>query len=260
MTYCLAIRVNAGLVLCSDSRTNAGVDNMNAYSKMHRFAWMGQRYFTLLSSGNLATTQAVIKKLHGDVKQGAVPNLQSVTCMQEAVDYVGMTNTLVQRQQSERDTAHTNFEASFILGGQIFGQKPEIFMIYPQGNYIHESHEHPFLQIGESKYGKPILDRVITPTIDLERAARCALVSMNSTMRSNATVGPPVELLIHRRNTFDEGIFLHLGDDDSFFQALSQRWNEGLVLALENLPRFSWEDAGENTHTGGQIYPFPPNP
>ena len=260
MTYCLAIRVEAGLIFCSDSRTNAGVDNMSAYSKMHRFSWVNQRHFTLLSSGNLATTQAVVKKLHLDVKQGVAPNLQNVASMQEAVDYIGMTNTLIQRQQSERDLANTNFEASFIFGGQISGHKPEIFMVYPQGNYIHESREHPFLQIGETKYGKPILDRVITPALDLERAARCALVSMNSTMRSNATVGPPLELLIHRRNTFDEGLFLHLNDDDPFLQAVSSRWNEGLVLALENLPKFSWEDLSEGARAGGQIHPFPPFP
>lgn len=258
MTYCLAIQVEAGLVFCSDSRTNAGIDNMSAYSKMHRFVWTGQRHFTLLSAGNLATTQAVVKKLHTDVEHGFLPNLRSVTTIQEAADYVGMTNTTIQRQQNDRDITSTNFEATFIFGGQIGTNKPEIFMIYPQGNFIHESREHPFLQIGEIKYGKPILDRVITPMLDLERAARCALVSMNSTMRSNATVGAPIELLLYRRNILDEGMFLNLTDDDPFLHAVGQRWNEGLVLALENLPRFTWEDMPEKAYTGGQVYTFPP--
>jgi len=191
MTYCLAINVNDGLVLCSDSRTNAGADNVSVYSKMHSFSWPGVRFFALLSAGNLATTQAVLKKLNGDIPGGLAPNLSTVATMQEAADYVGMISAQVQKLHASRDTAATNFEASFILAGQIVGQAPEIFMIYPQGNYIHESQEHPFLQIGEFKYGKPILDRVIKREVGLERAARCALVSMNSTICSNVTVGPP---------------------------------------------------------------------
>ncbi len=257
MTYCLAMRLKEGLVFCSDSRTNAGIDNVSAYSKMHRFSLEGSRHFTLLSAGNLATTQAVVKKLRTDMAQSG-PSLRTVSTMQEAVDYVGVVNALVQRQQAERDAAHTNFEATFIFGGQIAGQKPEIFMVYPQGNYIHESREHPFLQIGEIKYGKPILDRVVSPDLDLERAARCALVSMNSTMRSNATVGPPIDLLIYRRNVFDEGRFLHLGEDDAFLQAIGQCWSEGLIQALETLPKFSWETAAD-TQAVSHVYPFPPN-
>lgn len=258
MTYCLGIHVDAGLVFCSDSRTNAGMDNVSTYSKMHRFAWAGQRHFTVLSAGNLATTQAVMKAVRADITYGRLPNLRSVASVQEAADYIGMTNTAVQRQQGERDTPGNQFEATFILGGQIAGHAPGIFMIYPQGNYIHESQDHPFLQIGEVKYGKPILDRVITPTLDLERAARCGLVSMNSTMRSNATVGPPVELLLYRRNSLNDGVLLSLNEDDPFLRSVSQRWNEGLVQALENLPRFSWEGPADAHHPGGQIYPFPP--
>ncbi len=258
MTYCLAMRLEAGLIFCSDSRTNAGIDNMSAYSKMHRFSLKGARHFTLLSAGNLATTQAVVKKLRTDMRQSG-PSLHTASTMQEAVDYVGVTNALVQRQQAERDAAQTNFEATFIFGGQIAGQKPEIFMVYPQGNYIHESREHPFLQIGEIKYGKPILDRVVSPDLDLGRAARCALVSMNSTMRSNATVGPPIDLLLYRRNIFDEGRFLHLGDDDTFLQEIGQRWSEGLIQALETLPKFSWETA-DDVQAASHIYPFQSNP
>lgn len=241
MTYCLAINVNDGLVLCSDSRTNAGTDNVSVYSKMHTFAWPGVRFFALLSAGNLATTQAVVKKLSGDITAGLVPNLTTAATMQEAADYVGMISAQLQRLHAERDTAKTNFEATFILAGQIAGQPPETFMIYPQGNYIHESPEHPFLQIGEFKYGKPILDRVIKRDVFLERAARCALVSMNSTIRSNVTVGPPVELLIYRRDTLDVGTRLFFGEDDAYARQLSEKWNEGLLMALENLPRFGWE-------------------
>ncbi|CAL1240795.1 hypothetical protein [Candidatus Methylocalor cossyra] len=241
MTYCLSINAERGLVFCSDSRTNAGMDNIGSYSKMHTFVWPGDRVFVLLSAGNLATTQAVIKKLHRDVEQAMLPNLLSVTSMGEAADYVGMVSTQIQRQQASRDTANTNFEATFIFGGQLGPTPPETFMIYPQGNYIHESSEHPFLQIGETKYGKPILDRIVKRNIDLERAARVALVSMNSTIRSNVTVGPPVELLIYQRDSLIEGRRLYLTDDDPFARELSECWNKGLVMALENLPRFPWE-------------------
>ncbi len=250
MTYCLAINVNEGLVLCTDSRTNAGTDNVSVYSKMHNFVWPGERFFSLLSAGNLATTQAVVKKLNSDIAAALTPNLLSVNNMQEAADYLGMISTQVQKLHSTRDTGTTNFEATFIFAGQIAGQAPEVFMVYPQGNYIHESNEHPFLQIGEIKYGKPILDRVIKRDVFLERAARCALVSMNSTIRSNVTVGPPVELLIYERDSLTAGRRIYFNEDDPFARQLSEKWNEGLLMALQNLPRFDWEDA--NKDVGGQ--------
>ncbi|MEW6678925.1 MAG: peptidase [Pseudomonadota bacterium] len=259
MTYCLAINVDQGLVFCSDSRTNAGTDNVSTYSKMHTFSWPGDRFFVLLSAGNLATTQAVVKKLHTDIPNGLVPNLQAVKTMQEAADYVGIVSTLVQKQQQERDTSNTNFEATFILGGQIAGNPLEMFLIYPQGNYIHESREHPYLQIGEIKYGKPILDRVIKKDVFLERAARCGLVSMNSTCRSNVTVGPPIELLIYEKDTLNAGRHMVLTEDDPFSRQLSERWNEGLLMALQNLPRFDWESDGASHGEEGRVYNFPGN-
>ncbi len=259
MTYCLAINVDDGLIFCSDSRTNAGVDNVSVYSKMHAFCWPGERFFVLLSAGNLATTQAVVKKLSGDIPNGLVPNLLSVNTIEEAADYVGIISTQVQRTHASRDTATTNFEATFIFGGQIAGQPPEIFMVYPQGNYIHESTDHPFLQIGEIKYGKPILDRVIHRDTDLNRAARCALVSMNSTIRSNVTVGPPVELLIYQRDSLAEGRRCQYTEDHPFARDMSEKWNEGLMLALQNLPRFPWEQPGGDAESSGCVM-VPPSP
>lgn len=259
MTYCLAINVNEGLVFCSDSRTNAGTDNVSVYSKMHTFSWPGNRFFVLLSAGNLATTQAVVKKLNSDIPHGLVPNLSTVATMQEAADYVGLVSTEVQKVHSSRDTANTNFEATFIFGGQIGAAVPEIFMIYPQGNYIHESNEHPFLQIGEMKYGKPILDRVIKRDVFIERAARCALVSMNSTVRSNVTVGPPIELLVYRKDSLDGGRRCVYNEDDPFARSISEKWNEGLLLSLQNLPRFPWEEEAKSEEDG-RVYPFPGHP
>ena len=257
MTYCLAINLKQGLVFCSDSRTNAGMDNVSTYSKMHTFIWPGDRVFVLLSAGNLATTQAVVKRMNRDVEQEVEPNLRNMASLHEAADYVGVISTDLQRLHASRDNASTNFEASFIFGGQVGNAAPEIFMIYPQGNYIHESDEHPYLQIGETKYGKPILDRVMKRDVSLERAARCALVSMNSTIRSNVTVGPPVELFIYERDSLAEGRRLYLTEDDPFAREMSERWNEGLVLAFQNLPRFPWEEE-HAAQRQSQIFPFIP--
>jgi len=242
MTYCLSINTKQGLVLCTDSRTNAGFDNVSTYNKMHTFSWVNNRFFTLMSSGNLATTQLVLKKIRSDLDSGTMPNLLSVNTMQEATDYVASISTNVQKLHVVRDTGSTNFEATFIIAGQIGLQAPETSLIYPQGNYICESDEHPYLQIGEIKYGKPILDRIVNRDTDLDRAARCALVSMNSTIRSNLTVGPPIDLVIYEKDSLNGGRKLHLTESDPFAKQLSEAWNAGLVKALQNLPRFEWED------------------
>jgi putative proteasome-type protease len=242
MTYCVAIKTDSGLVFASDSLTNAGIDHVSTYSKLHTFVQPGDRMFVLLAAGNLATTQSVVKRLRDDCKLGNQPCLSSVNSMSEAVDYVGTVSTEVQRNQAARDTANTSFEATFIFGGQLAGQLPEIYLIYPQGNHIHESAAHPFLQIGETKYGKPILDRVIRTDTPLEQAARCALVSINSTIRSNLTVGPPVELLIYSANSLDGGRRLLLTEDHPYYRALGEAWNEGLRQALNGLPPFEWEN------------------
>ncbi len=241
MTYCIAINTEQGLVFCSDSRTNAGFDNISTYTKMHSFTWPGERSFVLLSAGNLATTQSVVKRLWSDIENALPINLYSVPNMLAASDYIASVSAAVQKQHTERDTAATNFEATFIFGGQIGMDNPETLLIYPQGNYIHESDAHPFLQIGEIKYGKPILDRIIKRDTPLESAARCALVSMNSTTRSNLTVGPPIDLLIYRKNALDFGQRMTLTENDPFAKQLAEAWNQGLVHALEELPHFPWE-------------------
>lgn len=242
MTYCVAINIDAGFVLCSDSRTNAGFDNVSTYRKTHTFAWPGNRVFALLSAGNLATTQLVIKRLQADVDNAAAPNLLTVGSMQQAADYVAGINKNVQNLHVVKDGGDSGYEATFILAGQIGKARHETLLIYPQGNYIHESDEHPFLQIGETKYGKPILDRVIKRNTMLERAGRCALVSMNSAVRSNLTVGPPIDLLIYEKNSLNFTHQLYLSEDDPFARRISEAWNDGLILALQNLPRFPWEN------------------
>ncbi len=242
MTYCLAINTNEGLVLCSDSRTNAGFDNVSTYNKMHTFSWLNNRYITLMSAGNLATTQQVLKRIRSDLEKGATPNLLSVNNMYEATDYVASISTKVQNLHVVRDAGSTSFEATFIIAGQIGHAKPETALIYPQGNFIHESDEHPYLQIGETKYGKPILDRIVSRETPINRAARCALVSMNSTIRSNLTVGPPIDLVIYQKDSLTDGRKIHLAEDNPFAKELSETWNNGLVNALMNLPKFDWEE------------------
>jgi putative proteasome-type protease len=258
MTYCVAIKTDSGLVFASDSLTNAGIDHVSTYSKMHTFVQPGGRTFVLLAAGNLATTQSVVKHLRDDCNNAVSPCLSSVNSMSEAVDYVGGISAEVQRVQTARDTANTNFEATFIFGGQIADQPPEIYMVYAQGNHIHESSVHPFLQIGETKYGKPILDRVIRPDTPLEQAARCALVSINSTIRSNLTVGPPVDLLIYNTNALDGGRRMLLAEDHPYYRALGDAWNEGLRQALNSLPPFEWENQPQPlqvvaSNKGGQM-------
>jgi putative proteasome-type protease len=180
--------------------------------------------------------------LWNDIEGAAELNLRNAANMLSASDYIASISAGVQKQHNERDVANTNFEATFIFGGQIGMDRPETLLIYPQGNYIHESEEHPFLQIGEVKYGKPILDRVLKRSTPLADAARCALVSMNSTVRSNLTVGPPIDLLIYERNRLDFGQRMTLTENDPFAKDLSEAWNQGLLHALENLPRFPWEN------------------
>jgi putative proteasome-type protease len=246
MTYCLAIKVNSGLVFASDSRTNAGVDYVSTYRKMYEFGVKDERLILLLASGNLATTQAVVNAIQRDLDDAAAEqSLNKFHYLFDAAHYIGQISRRVQAEhgQSLRD-AGISVEASFILGGQIRGQAPNIYLIYPQGNYIAASGETPYLQIGETKYGKPILDRIIRPETGLEDAARCALVSIDSTMRANISVGPPVEVAIYKRDDLALNRRLTLGYDTPMFRDLQRRWNEGLRRAFDKLPRFEWEGTG----------------
>ncbi len=243
MTYCLAINVNKGLVFASDSRTNAGVDYVTAYSKMHTFVWPEDRVCVLLTSGNLATSQAVINTIRNDVELNAGKvNLRKSRNLNEVARYIGELSQIEQlRHANAMQKTNISAGASFIFGGQIAGQAPEIFLIYPEGNYISASPETPYLQIGENKYGKPILDRIITPTVSLEDAARCALVSLDSTMRSNLSVGPPLELAMHRPNVIQAPYYIKLTLESPMYKSLQTSWSEGLHQAFTGLPRFDWE-------------------
>lgn len=243
MTYCLAITLNSGLVFASDSRTNAGVDYVTTYSKMQVFEEEGERYFVLLAAGNLATSQAVANRLRRDFEdEDAAVSLNTMEHLFDAAHYVGEISHQVQNEYADvMEKSKTNVEASFILGGQINGGRHEIYLVYPQANVISASPETPYLQIGESKYGKPILDRIIESSTTLEDAARCALVSLDSTMRSNISVGAPFELLIYRKDSFETAHYMNLKLHSPYYASLRKRWDEGLKRALQKLPRFDWE-------------------
>lgn len=244
MTYCVAIKVKDGIVFASDSRTNAGVDYIRTYSKMFTFTWPGDRTLVIMASGNLATTQAVINQIQHDLEYADSKfSLQKAAHMFEVAHYIGKVSQ--HEQMQHRDAFKENrkvLEASFIVGGQIGTQDDDIFLVYPEGNYITVSPETPYMQIGETKYGKPILDRVITEKTSLEDAARCALVSLDSTMRSNISVGPPLELSIYKADSLVEPLYLKVDVEDPLYQEIQKQWSEGLQQAFNNLPHFAWED------------------
>ncbi|MDR0779385.1 MAG: peptidase [Pseudomonadales bacterium] len=240
MTYCVAISVKAGMVFCSDSRTNAGVDQVSTYSKMFRFDLGLERQFVVLTAGNLATSQAVITQLRNDLRQSAPRTLNTVTSISEAADYLGDISRVAQEKHATQ-----NFLASFLLGGQIKGSEHGITMIYPEGNHIRSSKDTPFLQIGESKYGKPILDRIISLNTALESAALCALVSMDATLRSNLTVGPPIEVLLYPANSFDTHRHFRFEEDNDYLRALKKNWDAQLVEAFKLLPQMNWSASEE---------------
>lgn len=237
MTYCLAAQVEDGLVFVSDSRTNAGIDQLGTFSKMHAFTKLPDRFFTILSAGNLATTQAVIAELEADIRNGAETSLATVSSIRDAADYVGMTSRRIQEKYADKvqDDSFTP-EASFIVGGKINDEAHAIFHIYPQGNYVSPTGLAPFLQIGEQKYGKPILDRIIEVDTDLETVARCGLVSMDSTMRSNASVGPPIELMIFEADKPEEFRHIVFTEDDRYLRRIREAWAENIRSAFDQLP------------------------
>ncbi len=245
MTYCLAIKTNNGIVFASDSRTNAGVDYIRTYSKMHVFSKAEERTLVLLTSGNLATTQAVVNTIQNDIEDDAPANLFNRRHLHDVARYIGEISRKEQLQHAaafQDAGANGSTSATMILGGQIAGRPPEIFLVYPEGNYISASPETPYLQIGETKYGKPILDRTLMTSTTLEDAARCAMVSLDSTMRANLSVGPPFELAIYRADSLTTPIHRVFKLQSPFIKSMQKSWSEGLQRTFKRLPRFDWEE------------------
>jgi putative proteasome-type protease len=242
MTYCIGVMLDEGLIFASDSRTNAGVDNFAKFCKMTVFERGGERVLVLLSSGNLAGTQAVIGVLNQRCAAGGdAVHLWNARTMFDVAMLVADAMRDIERRDGEYLLENeVGFNASFIVGGQIAGEPMRLFRIYAEGNFIEAGVDTPYFQTGETKYGKPIIDRVITRATPLAEATKCVLVSFDSTMRSNLSVGMPIDLLcyeqdslaVQRRRRFDEG--------DAYFTALSLEWREGSRQVFRQLPELLW--------------------
>ncbi|MDX1457484.1 MAG: proteasome-type protease [Marinobacter sp.] len=235
MTYCVAMRLADGLVFASDSRTNAGFDQISTFRKMHVFEQPGERELVILSAGNLATSQSVISLL--EKRAGSeVPNVLSAASMFETAEIVGKTiREVIHRDNPQGKVHHVDFSCSLILGGQIRGEEPRLFNIYPEGNFIEATPETPYFQIGESKYGKPILDRVVSYQTSLDRAYQCALISFDSTMKSNLSVGMPLDVAIYRNNELKPCFTERVDDHNDYFHRLRHQWHEGIQELVSRL-------------------------
>jgi putative proteasome-type protease len=245
MTYCVAALVEEGIVFASDSRTSAGADNIAIYSKMVCWEVPGERVLVVLSSGNLATTQSVISLLRMRSKDPTDKPLENgvlgVQRMYEAADLVGRTLREVVAREKSVSESGVDIDCSFIVGGQIGHHRPRLFRVYPEGNFIEATADTTFFQVGETKYGKPIIDRVVRVKTPLRQVAKAILVSFDSTMRSNLTVGLPIDLLAYERDTLRVTLRRRFVQGDQYFSEISGAWSAGLRRAFAEVPDVPWE-------------------
>lgn len=243
MTYCLAMCMHEGLVFASDTRTNAGVNYVTIYSKMFCFAPAEDRVFTSLTAGNLATTQEILYRLQRDLDTQAAGNLCTVSYLFEAAHYLGKLSQAVQAEHhSALSRSGVDGSATLIIGGQLRGQPHGIFLVYPQGNFIPASSATPFLQIGESKYGKPMLDRIMTESLTLDEGAKLALVSLDATIGSNVTVGMPFEIAIYPTESLALPKRQEIRAESKYYEAVGSLWQKGLSETFKQLPNMEWPD------------------
>jgi putative proteasome-type protease len=246
MTYCVGISVDAGLVFLSDSRTNAGVDQISTFRKMTVFERPGDRVMVLMTAGNLAISQAVASVLRERIAAvEATANIMNAANMFEAATCIGTALREVHKRDAEALKEHgIEFNATMIFGGQIGSEAPRLFNIYAAGNFIEATPDTPYMQIGESKYGKPIIDRVITRSTSLAKAAKCALISMDSTIRSNLSVGLPLDLLCVKRDALRVMSHISIDTDHQYFNMIRSGWSESLRHAFHALPDPEWLTRG----------------
>lgn len=246
MTYCVGMVLDKGLVMMSDTRTNSGVDNISVFPKMFHWQVPGERVLTVMTAGNLATTQAVISQLEERTKAPEDRDnvlLKAPTMFQVASE-IGklLRSTIQQTQDSNGARGKGRFTASIILAGQIDGMEPRMFMIYPEGNFIETSADTPFLQIGETKYGRPIILRAYDRGMSFEDAAKLLMVSFDSTLKANLSVGLPLDMMVIERDTFAPSHQRRITQDDPYFQAISSSWGDALKTAFHSLPDYSFSD------------------
>ena len=242
MTYCVALKLDAGLVMLADTRTNAGVDNISKFRKMFTWSVPGERVITLMTAGNLATTQAVVSLLDERSKapEERDPTLLQVPTLFQVARLIGETLAeVVSSHAEEGQKAEASFGATLIMGGQIAGMEPRLFMIYAEGNFVEAGEETPFFQIGETKYGRPIILRAFDPAMSVEQALRLLCVSFDSTLRANLSVGMPLDVHVYEGDSLVEGPQFRIDENNEAFRGISQGWSEALKDALEGLPEFS---------------------
>ena len=241
MTYCVGMVLDEGLVFASDSRTNAGVDHVSTFCKMTVIEAPGQGVVVMLNSGNLATTQQVVSR----IKQHAIDAEKPLTAhasMFTVAELVGreLRKTIHTTMNEAHEQSDVDFTATFLVGGQVEGEAPRLFMVYPQGNFIESTVDTPFFQIGESKYGKPILDRVIQPAISMSQAIKCALVSFDSTIKSNLSVGLPIDVALVKTNDLRVTKRHRIDAEDAYFRDLRSSWSQGLRQVFGQVPDPQW--------------------
>jgi len=241
MTYCVGIKAQDGIVFASDSRTNAGLDNVNIYSKMFVHD-VGDRSVIIVTSGNLGTSQAVYKSIEKDLKSDSgIMNLNTCKDFDQIASYIGSLN-IEHSAPKGINTDTVLLGSSFLVGGQIKGQPLELFLVYSQGNYIKPADSKPYLVIGEVKYGKPILDRVIKPSVSIGDASRCALISMDSTLKSDLTVGPPIDFAVYKKDEYKIASQKCLNITDTEYSKVCDQWSDGIFKIFDSFPRFDWEN------------------
>jgi putative proteasome-type protease len=251
MTYCVGVKLDAGLVFLSDSRTNAGMDQISTYRKMMIYEKPGDRFMVLLSAGNLSISQSVreilqVEKLDNGTEEPLT--IWNATSMFEAVRVLGSAVRRVYEQDGPSlKQAGVDFNASMIFGGQIAGEAMRLFLVYSAGNFIEATRETCYFQVGESKYGKPILDRVLTPSTPLDEAAKCALVSMDSTLKSNLGVGLPLDLLVYREGSFQTDQVVCIDEENPYFRMIHDTWGQRLREVFESIDDPRW-DGGDSAH------------
>ena len=237
MTYCVAMRLEQGMIFAADSRTNAGVDHIATFRKLHRFELPGERLIILLSAGNLATTQSVVSLLRERWHEPEMISLKSVSTLYEAAALVGETLREVISRDSGQNQSGVDFGSSFLIGGQLSGEGCRLFHVYPEGNFIEATEDTPYFQIGESKYGKPIIDRVVDFRLPLDQAMKCALISIDSTIRSNLSVGMPLDAMLYAEDSFDGSRHYNIDENHAYYRELREAWSDGLRNAFRGLPQ-----------------------
>jgi putative proteasome-type protease len=245
MTYCVAIKLNAGLVFLSDSRTNAGLDQISTFRKMIVYEKPQERFMVLLSAGNLSISQSVREILQieqlKDTPESEPITIWNAKSMFDAARVLGSAIRRVYERDAESlRLAGVEFNVSMVLGGQINGEGMRLFQVYSAGNFIEATPETPYFQVGESKYGKPVLDRVITPTTPLDEAAKCALVSMDSTLKSNLSVGLPLDLVVYEADTFQTDKVVCIDENNPYFKMLHNTWGQRLREVFDSIEDPMW--------------------